>query len=138
MGQIIQHARLQNTVDAGAARAGYIDATQIRALELEMLVDTGAAMLCLPSDMIEQLGLFKMHESTALTANGEVTANIYSPVLLQIKDREADMNVMELPVGTPPLLGYLPLEALDLYPNPKAQTLEGNPKYNGKMVINLL
>jgi hypothetical protein len=56
----------------------------------------------------------------------------------EIKDSEADMNVMELPVGTPPLLGYLPLEALDLYPNIKAQTLEGNPKYNGKMVINLL
>ncbi len=136
MGQIIQHTKLQNTADVMAVQAGYT--TQLRALELDMLVDTGAAMLCLPSNVIEQLGLSKMHESTALTANGEIVTNVYSPVRLQINDREADMNVMELSIGTPPLLGYLPLEALDLYPNLKTQTLEGNPKYDGKMVINLL
>ena len=136
MGQIIQHTKLQNTADVMAVQAGYT--TQLRALELDMLVDTGAAMLCLPSNVIEQLGLSKMHESTALTANGEIVTNVYSPVRLQINDREADINVMELSIGTPPLLGYLPLEALDLYPNLKTQTLEGNPKYDGKMVINLL
>jgi hypothetical protein len=53
-------------------------------------------------------------------------------------DREADLNVMELPSGTPPLLGYLPLEALDLYPNPNERKLEGNPKYDGKMMMDLL
>jgi hypothetical protein len=32
----------------------------------------------------------------------------------------------------------LPLEALDLYPNPKKRVLEGNPQYHGKMVTDLL
>ena len=45
---------------------------------------------------------------------------------------------MEVPTGTPPLLGYLPLEALDLYPNPKKRVLEGNPQYDGRMVTDLL
>jgi hypothetical protein len=45
---------------------------------------------------------------------------------------------MELPNDVPPLLGYLALEALDLYPNPHKQILEGNPKYDGKMVMDLL
>ena len=45
---------------------------------------------------------------------------------------------MEVPTGTPPLLGYLPLEALDLYANPKKRVLEGNPQYDGKMVTDLL
>lgn len=138
MGKIIQHATLQNTADISAIQAGYIDANQIRYLELDLLVDTGAAMLCLPTNIIEQLGLFKMHERAAITANGEVMAKVYSPVRLQIKDREADLNVMEVPIGTPPLMGYLPLEALDLYPNLQNQCLEGNPKYNGKMVMDLL
>jgi len=138
MGKIIQQATLQNTADVGAVQAGYLEASQIRSVNLELLVDTGAAMLCLPSNMIEQLGLFKTHERPAITANGEVVASVYSPVRLLIKERETDMNVMELPMGTPPLLGYLPLEALDLYPNLQRQTLEGNPKYGGRMVMDLL
>jgi predicted aspartyl protease len=138
MGKIIQHAILQNTADMSAVQAGYIDASQIRGLELDLLVDTSAAMLCLPSNIIEQLGLFKMHERAAITANGEVKVKVYSPVRLQIKDREANLDVMEVPLGTPALLGYLPLEALDLYPNLQNQCLEGNPKYDGKMVMDLL
>jgi len=138
MGKIIQQATLQNTADVGAVQAGYLEASQIRSVNLELLVDTGAAMLCLPSNMIEQLGLFKTHERPAITANGEVVASVYSPVRLQILDREANLDVIELPMGTPPLLGYLPLEALDLYPNLQRQTLEGNPKYDGRMVMDLL
>jgi predicted aspartyl protease len=138
MGRIIQQAILQNTADVSAVQAGYIDASQIRRLALELLVDTGAAMLCLPSDIIEELGLLKMHERQAITANGEVVASVYSPVRLQVHDREADMNVMALPLGTPPLIGYLPLETLDLYPNLQKQVLEGNPKYGGKMMMDLL
>lgn len=45
---------------------------------------------------------------------------------------------MVLPEGVPPLLGYLALETLDLYPNQNKQILEGNPKYDGKMIMDLL
>jgi len=103
-----------------------------------LLVDTGAAMLCLPPNEIKALGLRKLHERDVVTANGLVKRGVYEPVLLQIFDREADLNVMEVPNGTPPLLGYVPLEVLDLYPNAKERKLEGNPKYDGKMVMDLL
>ena len=73
-----------------------------------------------------------------ITGNGIVKRAVYEPVRIRIRDREADLNVMEVPTGTPPLLGYLPLEALDLYPNPKKRVLEGNPQYDGKMVTDLL
>jgi hypothetical protein len=53
-------------------------------------------------------------------------------------DREGILEVMEAPDGVPPLLGYLALESLDLYPNPTKQILEGNPLYDGKMVMDLL
>ena len=138
MGQILQLATLQNTADISAVQAGYIYTNQIRRLKIKLLVDTGAAMLCLPEDIIKRLGLFKIHERTAITATGEVIVGIYSPVRLQIKDREADMNIMGLPIGIPALMGYLPLETLDLYPNPHKQILEGNPMYRGRMVMDLL
>lgn len=138
MGKIIQKARLLNTVDAGEALAGKRAARKIRQVEVGLLVDTGAAMLCLTPKIIETLGLHKLHERDVITGNGLVKRAVYEPVRIQILDREANMDVMEVPSGTPLLLGYLPLDALDLYPNPKKRVLEGNPQYDGKMVTDLL
>ncbi len=138
MGKIIQKARLENSADMAAALAGKIKPGKVRAADVELLVDTGAAMLCLTPNVIENLGLHKLHERDVITGNGIVKRSVYEPVRIRIRDREADLNVMEVPTGTPPLLGYLPLEALDLYPNPKKRVLEGNPQYDGKMVTDLL
>jgi predicted aspartyl protease len=138
MGKILQKARLQNSGDLSVARSGKLPLRKVRSLDVEFLVDTGAAMLCLPPKEIEALGLRKLHERQVVTANGVVKRGVFEPVLIQVLDREANLDVMELPAGTPPLLGYLPLEALDLYPNPKERKLEGNPKYDGKMVMDLL
>lgn len=136
--KIIQKVHLQNTMDAGAAQAGKLPKTKIRQVEVGLLVDTGAAMLCLTREVIEKLGLHKLHDRTVITGNGLAKRAVYEPVRIQILDREADLNVMEIPAGTPMLLGYLPLEVLDLYPNPKKRVLEGNPEYDGKMVTDLL
>ena len=139
MGKIIQKVRLTNSGQKSSAEEGLLDPSLVNSVELEMLVDTGAAMVCLPLSVIQKLQLRKIQTRQALTANGVVERGIYSPVTIEILDRQADLNVMELPDdGTPALLGYLPLEALDLYPNPKLQILEGNPKYDGKMVVDLL
>lgn len=138
MGKIIQRTRLLNSADAVASRSKTLPKANVREVEVDLLVDTGAAMLCLTPDLIKSLGLRKTHVREVITGNGLVKRAVYEPVLIQIFDREADMNVMEIPPGTPPLLGYLPLEALDLYPNPKERKLEGNPKYDGKMVMDLL
>ncbi|MBI3874900.1 MAG: retropepsin-like domain-containing protein [Verrucomicrobia bacterium] len=138
MGKIIQRAKLTNSGDLEAVHAGFISADKIRQTEVDFLVDTGAAMICLPPDVIASLGLRRTHEREVMTANGKVKRGVYSPVRIEIRDRDADLNVMELLPGTPPLLGYLALEALDLYPNPQKQTLEGNPKYDGKMVVDCL
>lgn len=107
-------------------------------MQIDFLVDTGVAMLCLPIDLIEKLGLVERHSREVMTANGKAQRRVYSPVRIIVGDREADMNVMELPLGTPPLMGYLVLETLDLYPDPKNQRLTGNPALDGKMVMDLL
>ncbi len=138
MGKIIQKARLLNSADASQALAGKLSQSKVRHLEVELLVDTGAAVLCLTPSVIERLGLHKLHERDVITGNGLVKRAVYEPVRIHVRDREADLNVMEVPTGTPLLLGYLPLEALDLYPNPKKRVLEGNPQYDGKMVTDLL
>lgn len=138
MGKIIQKAMLENAFDLGAEKEGYIGKEKIRSLEVDFLVDTGAAMICLPIDKINSLGLKPRHSRDVITAAGNVKRRVFDPVQIRIMDREGILEVMELPEGVPPLLGYLALESLDLYPNPNKQILEGNPKYDGKMVMDLL
>ncbi len=138
MGKIVQKANLLNLADLMAYREGYKSSEQIRRMDVNFLVDTGAAMLCMPIDLIEKLGLHESHTRDVVTENRRVKRRVFSPVQIKVMDREADMNVMELPIETPPLMGYLVLETLDLYPNPAKQILEGNPKYDGKMVMDLL
>jgi predicted aspartyl protease len=105
MGKIIQKARLQNSADMAALTSGKIKASKVRTADVELLVDTGAAMLCLTPGFIESLGLHKLHERDAITGNGIAKRAVYEPVRIRIGDREADLNVMEVPSGTPSLLG---------------------------------
>ncbi|TGK01039.1 aspartyl protease [Leptospira semungkisensis] len=138
MGKIHQKAEIENTLDLLACKTGELPQEKVRKVALEFLVDTGAAMVCLPTNMIQSLGLQPLYKRLSLTANGTVEAWIFSPAQIRIWDRECNMEIMEVPNGTPPLLGYLALETLDLYPNPKKQILEGNPAHDGRMVIDLL
>jgi predicted aspartyl protease len=139
MGKIIQRGVVRNAGEVFAAENGLIDVGAIRSVEVDFLVDTGAAMLCLPASIIKELRLVKRKDIEVQTANGIVKRSVYSSVDLKVLDRDTEIAVMELlDDGTPPLLGYLPLEALDLYPNPKAQILQGNPATNGKWIVDLL
>lgn len=138
MGKILQEALIENIGDFMAVEAGFIDKASVRSNKLELLVDTGAALLCLPLSVIKKLGLLKGEIKTAMTANGKIDRQTYKGAGITIMGRSITLDVMELPEETPPLLGYIALEALDLYLNPKEQKLEGNPRYQGKMVIDLL
>lgn len=138
MGHIFQEAKIQNNEDLGMAKAGYIHANQVRALGVNFLVDTGATMICLPMDMIEQLGLDEIETLKIETADGPKDKRLFGSIRLRIMDRSGTFDVIELPDGTTPLLGAVPLQTLDLYPNPSKEILESNPKYGGKRVLYVL
>lgn len=55
MWKIIQKAILENAGDLFAVGEGYIENDKVRKLEVDFLVDTGAAMICLPIDKIKSL-----------------------------------------------------------------------------------
>ena len=48
MERIKAKAKVTNSVDAFAVQTGQMSASNARSIEVEFLVDTGAAMLCLP------------------------------------------------------------------------------------------
>ncbi|NQS97542.1 MAG: aspartyl protease family protein [candidate division Zixibacteria bacterium] len=132
MGQVKVKIDVVNWADMQLSAKGYIPSDKIRRLELDALVDTGAASLNLPVSVIEKLGLIKADERIIRTANGTVTRKVYAGAWVTILGRSHIFGVVELPDDCPPLIGVVVLEELDLVPNPTKETLEPNPAHGGE------
>jgi len=137
MGRVVEKVKVKNYVDVFQASEGLLLEDQIRTVEMDAVVDTGATYLCLPPSVVAQLGLLYSHSSSVATANGDVERRIFSAADITIRDRVVRMDVMENDEYTPPLIGYLILEALDFVVNPRTQGLMGNPEHDGKWVVDL-
>jgi predicted aspartyl protease len=58
MGKVVTTIKVANFVDTVLVERGFIRPEQIRSLRVDdVVVDTGASMLCLPSHIIQSLGL---------------------------------------------------------------------------------
>ncbi|MBI3919805.1 MAG: aspartyl protease family protein [Armatimonadetes bacterium] len=125
MGRITVDIKVENAGDFLQASQEQIPMTSVRRLEARALVDTGATLLCLPRSQIESLGLLKIDSRRVTTANGTAERGIYSAARLTVLGRTCTLDVIELLEDTPPLLGYIPLENLDLVVDPTTESLRG-------------
>lgn len=57
MGGIVVDVELENVVDRGLYARGHGDEADVRRRTVRAVVDTGAAMLVLPQDLVSALGL---------------------------------------------------------------------------------
>ena len=113
MGRITTTLVITNRVDQVLAARGIIPTDQVRSVTLaNVLVDTGATTLCLPKEIIAQLGLDLLKEVDVETANGIGKARIFQDAKISLLGREGTFECLELPGGSSPLLGVIPLEAL--------------------------
>ena len=128
MGKVHTTLTIVNRADQVLVENGFWSEEQIRSITLkQVLVDTGATTLCLPSDLIRQLGLKLLKEVPVATAMGITTARIYQDAKICLYGREGTFECLELPGGQDPLLGVIPLEMLGLEPDLKNQTLRVLP-----------
>ena len=126
MGHVFAEVTLKNAVDAGIARNGDIKEEDIRSLTVEVLVDTGATRLCISEEMRQKLGLRIVGNKPASIANGTIVkSQLVGPVEVIWKNRFFTGEAAVLPGLKKPLLGVLPLEAMDLAVNPFKQELTG-------------
>jgi clan AA aspartic protease len=115
MGRVTTNLTIINRSDQAVVARGFLPEDQIRSVTLEnVLVDTGATTLCLPSKVIEQLGLELSKEVDVETAHGISKARIFQDAKIELMGREGTFECLELPGGTAPLLGVIPLEALGI------------------------
>lgn len=129
MGKIVTTLTITNRIDAGAAQRGLIPVEQVRSLTLNnVLVDTGATTLYLPSNAIAQLGLELLKEVDVATANGFRKARVFRDASISLLGREGTFECLELPGGREALWGVLPLEALGIELDLKNQKLKLLPE----------
>ena len=107
--------KLVNLRDLLLIEAGAMNPEEVRQLTVaDALVDTGATRLCLPTSLIERLGLTPVSKRTARTAAGIVERTVYSEVEYTLLERSSTIRVTNLPEGAPVLIGHMVLEELDL------------------------
>jgi predicted aspartyl protease len=121
--------RITNGADRILATNRVITDSDVRFIELDgVLVDAGASHLCLPANLIEQLGLELQEEIRVTTAAGDRPARLFEGAYLEVAGRAAPVLCIETPVGTEPLLGVVPLEILTLEPDILNHTLRVLPR----------
>ena len=137
MGRVIEKVKVTNYLDIGMAQKKIIKENEIREVEIDAIVDTGATYLCLPPSVVSKLGL-PLHKSVQIkTANGRAIRRTYKGVEIELKGRSFVMEVMENDEETPALIGYLVLEAMDFVVDPKTQAVIPNPANDGKWTADL-
>jgi len=139
MGKVMTRLKLTNSADLAFARAGSLRQDQVRTLELEALVDTGATMLALPADVVATLGLVEAERRKVKLADGSVhEMSRVSDLRIEILGRDMTCDALVTPAGSTPLIGQLQLEALDLIVDPKSREARVNPASPDFPLLDLL
>jgi len=97
-----------------------------KSVEVEAVIDTGATMVVLPKDIVEELGLGKMREEKVRYANNKVETKPIYGVNIELKGRSANLDVLVEEKDSQPLIGQVLLELLDLIVD-KTRKLLPNP-----------
>ena len=97
---------------------------------INALVDTGATFLCVTEEIALQLGfdITEVRQQTVTLADGhQRKVPKIAPIEIVFENRSYVTEAVVL--GNEPLLGVIPLEAMDLVVDPRQQTLIVNPQH---------
>jgi clan AA aspartic protease len=95
----------------------------IAAIEIELLVDSGALFSVLPASVLDALGVVRKHRQEFTLADGTHVAYDVGEVSFAVGDLDATSKVVFAPEGVTPLLGAVALESLGLMLNPVTREL---------------
>jgi clan AA aspartic protease len=135
----MERIKLVNEYDEENANLGRLQPDDVRSVEIEALVDTGATMLVLPADVVDRLGLLPAGYRKVRYADGRIQEVPWvSGVRITILGRETVTNALVVAAGAMPLIGQIPLEELDLLVDPKSRERRVNPASPDAPLLDLL
>jgi clan AA aspartic protease len=128
MGEVRVKVKLTNAVDETLVSRGLLNPNQLRVIETQALVDTGAVKMVLPMSIVQELGLRIRGQQIAQYADGrEEEIGLTEALIIEIAGRETIEAA--LVTGNEVLIGQTVLETLDLLVDCKNQCLIPNPKH---------
>jgi len=134
MGAIRVKVLLVNAVDEALATRGQLPAQDVRRMEVEGLVDTGAVSSALPIQVVDQLGLEVVGHRVAMYADGRKEAvDVVGPVTFSVMGRRTLEEALVL--GDQVLIGQTVLEKTDLLADCQRQRLVPNPEHPDQPVL---
>jgi clan AA aspartic protease len=130
MGLVYASLQLISSEDLVLCRRGFLPESQIKSVQVNAPVDSGAYMLVINEQIKHQLGLPVIEEREAKLADErEVLVEIVGPIELRFENRRTVCDALVLPGSAEVLLGSIPMEDLDVLIDPKRQTLLVNPAH---------
>lgn len=114
MGRFGVDVKLANNQDVQMVAGGALSTDKIRQVELQGVVDSGAAKLVLPASTVAQLGLHAVGEATVKYADHRTaTRPVVEEVRLELLGRHGTFSAIVEPDRTTALIGAIVLEDLD-------------------------
>jgi clan AA aspartic protease len=124
MGMVYANIELRNGGDIELSRRKYIAEEDVRHININMMVDSGAIMLAINEEIREALGLAIIdHRSSQLADGTRLNLPVAGSIEVRYQGRFCTTNALVLPEDTEPLLGAIPMEEMDLWINPARNLL---------------
>jgi len=131
MGRFSVNVDIANNDDLAAARQGLLDPAKVRRVQIQGVVDSGAARLVLPQTAVKQLGLVATDKVRVRYANhSTATRPKVEGVYLELQGRHGLFSATVEPKRDTALIGAIVLEELDfLVDATKGKLYPRDPKY---------
>jgi clan AA aspartic protease len=138
MGHVYASIELINANDTEFARRKLMDQDDIRRIQVEAMVDTGAFYMVINEHIQEILQLPIVGKKKVALANGQpLECDHVFPIEIRFENRVAHCDAIVLPGDAEPLLGALPLEQMDVLIDPVRQRLIVNPAHPEYAVLKM-
>jgi clan AA aspartic protease len=134
MGEVRATVRLTNAADLVLVRRNLMRVEDVRSLEADALIDTGAVSLVIPPALVERLGLGRAFKQVAQYADGRLEeVDVTDAVRVELMWRQTDENALVL--GDEVIVGQTVLEKLDLLVDCGRRRLLPNPAHPDQPVL---
>lgn len=127
MGKVIEKVKITNLIEKS------------KTLEINAVIDTGATMVVLPQEIVDEFGLKKIRDVKVKYANNKTKKkSIYGVVTIEIKGRVGNFDVLAEEKGSQPLIGQVVLVVLDLIVDSRTKKLIPNPSSPEMPMVEIL
>ncbi len=124
MGMVYANILIRNGDDVALHRQNLKGEDEIRQMEIQVLVDSGAIMLTINEELQKALDLPIIDYRPSQMANGTtIELPVAGNIEVRYEGRLCVTNALVLPGDSEPLLGAIPMEEMDLWISPARNML---------------